>query len=126
MVQFQVCPEDLHQGCQACPEGQHQALQMGLIRPLERGSIKSVQRDSIKSSEGHSTRSVPSGSSRPVGSGSTDCSVQYMAQMPKSRGQSVNELASLSIETGSGSPVTLKLSDSDVSLAQMPTIVHTT
>ena len=48
-----------------------------------------------------------------------------MAQMAKSRGKSVKNLASLRSETGSGSPVTSNLSDSDVSLAQMPTIVHT-
>ena len=105
-----------------------------MIRPLERGSIKSdkkgsiksVQRDSIKPAQGDSTKTAQSKSSKHVGSGSSGCSVQNMVQMPKlHRDNSVKKLASLSSENGSGSPVTSKLSDSVVLLAQRPTLVHT-
>ena len=100
-------------------------LQRDGIKHFQRISIKSVKWDSMKPANGGSTKNASSESSKAASSGCTDCSAQVMAQMPKLRGKSVKKLASLRIETGSGSPVTSNLSDSDVSLAQMTTKVHT-
>ena len=79
----------------------------------------------MKPANGGSIKNASSESSKTASSGCTDCSVQVMAQMPILRGKFVKKLASLSSETGSGSPATSNLSDSNVSLAQMSTIVYT-
>ena len=106
-------------------KGNIKPLQRDGIRHFKRISIKSVKRDSMKPANGGSIKNASSESSKTASSGCTDCSVQVMAQMPILRGKFVKKLASLSSETGSGSPATSNLSDSNVSLAQMSTIVYT-